>query len=105
MNLGVYMLENQMLDWNKESLHKLRLRLGWSRSDLARRLHCSSVDIEALETGHRSIEGALKGELEILLRQAEACCDEVMYTPAAEAELDKKALEQIDFSRVKADLE
>nr|BFD58567.1 hypothetical protein CKG001_06740 [Bdellovibrio sp. CKG001]BFD61995.1 hypothetical protein BdHM001_06760 [Bdellovibrio sp. HM001]BFD65834.1 hypothetical protein HAGR004_08560 [Bdellovibrio sp. HAGR004] len=99
------MLENQMLDWTKESLHTLRLRLGWSRSDLARRLNCSSLDVEALEAGHRSIEGALKGQLEILLRQAEACCDEVMYTPAAEAELDKKALEQIDFSRVKADLE
>lgn len=99
------MLENQKLDWNKESLHNLRLRLGWSRSDLARRLHCSSEDIEALEAGHRLIDGMLKGELEILRRQAEACCDEVMYTPAAEAELDKKALEQIDFSRVKADLE
>ncbi|WP_347356970.1 helix-turn-helix transcriptional regulator [Bdellovibrio sp.] len=98
------MLENQKLDWNKESVHDLRLRLGWSRSDLARRLRCSSEDIEALETGRRSVEGSLKGELEIILRQAEACCDEVMYTPAAEAELDKKALEQIDFSRVKADL-
>ncbi|UXR64701.1 XRE family transcriptional regulator [Bdellovibrio bacteriovorus] len=99
------MLENQNLDWNKESLHDLRLRLGWSRSDLARRLHCSSEDVEALETGHRSIEGALKGQLEILRRQAEACCDEVMCMPAAEAELDKTALEQIDFARVKADLE
>ena len=98
-------LENQMLDWNKESLRDLRLRLGWSRSDLARRLHCSSEEIESLEEGRSLVAGALKGELEIIRRQAEACSDEVMFMPAAEAQLDKTALEQIDFSRVKADLE
>lgn len=96
---------NQQLDWNKDSLHGLRLRLGWSRSDLARRLHCSVEDIEAWEEGRREVEPSFRGDLEIILRQAEVCSDEVKYTPAAENELDKKALEQIDFSRVKAELE
>lgn len=100
------MLDNnqQQLDWNKESLRDLRLRLGWSRSDLARRLHCSVGDIEAWEEGRRTVESAICGDLEIILRQAEACSDEVKYTPAAENELDKNALEQIDFTRVKAEL-
>lgn len=105
MNLGVYMLDNKIVEWNRESLRSLRLRLGWSRSDLARRLHCSSEDIEAWEEGRRPVDASFNGDLEIVLRQAEVCCDEVKYAPAAEAELDKSALEQIDFARVKADLE
>ncbi|MEN0060230.1 MAG: helix-turn-helix transcriptional regulator [Bdellovibrio sp.] len=99
------MLENASLTWNKEDLRSLRLRMGWSRSDLARRLHCSPEQVEQWEEGHLSIERVQKSELEILLRQAEACCDEVKYTPSAERECEKKALEQIDFSRVKAEFE
>lgn len=99
------MIENHSLDWNKEALRALRLRLGWSKSDLARRLHCSSEDIDSWEEGLSKIEAAIKNELELILRQAEACCDEVKYTPAAENECDKNALEQIEFSRVKLDLE
>lgn len=99
------MIDNQSLDWNKESLRELRLRMGWSRSDLARRLNCTTEKIEALEEGRTAVDGPLKGELELLHHQAEACCDEVRYTPVAENELEKAALEQIDFSRLKAELE
>lgn len=100
------MLENYSLEWNRESLRALRLRLGWSRSDMARRLQCDLTDIEAWEEeSHVEFEVRVKGELELLYRQAEECSDEVRYTPACENECDKKALDQVDFSRVKADLE
>lgn len=99
------MIDNHSLDWNKEALRALRLRMGWSKSDLARRLHCSSEEVDSWEEGLSSIEAGIKNELEIILRQAEACCDEVKYTPVAENECNKNALAQIDFSRVKADLE
>ncbi len=99
------MVDNHTLDWNKESLRTLRLRLGWSRSDLAHHLHCSSEEIESWEEGNCHIEVSVKNELELILRQAEACCDEVKYAPFAEHQCDKNALEQIDFSRVKEDLE
>ena len=98
------MLENNSTEWTKESIRSLRLRLGWSRSDLARRLKCSTEQIEKWEDGHH-LEVTFRGELEIILRQAEACCDEVKYTPACENELDRSALEQVEFSRVKEDLE
>lgn len=99
------MMENHTLIWNKESLRALRLRMGWSKSDLARRLHCSSDDIDSWEGGNRHIELSVKAELELLLRQAEACCDEVQFTPAAENQCTKNALEQIDFTQVKANLD
>ncbi|NUN04741.1 MAG: helix-turn-helix transcriptional regulator [Bdellovibrio sp.] len=99
------MVESYSLDWNKETLRDLRLRLGWSRSELARKLHCAPEEIESWEDGTGLIALAMKGELEIILRQAEACSEEVQFTPAAENECAKNALEQINFSRVKADLE
>lgn len=99
------MVDNHSIEWDAEALRTLRLRMGWSRSDLARRLHCSSDEVESWEEGIVQVEAALKGELEILLHQAEACCDEVKIMPVAENECDKNALDQIEFSRVKADLE
>lgn len=99
------MVESYSLDWNKETLRDLRLRLGWSRSELARKLQCAPEEIESWEEGTGLIAISMKSELEIMLRQAEACSQEVQFTPAAENECAKNALEQIHFSRVKADLE
>lgn len=99
------MIDNHSIEWNKETLRELRLRLGWCKSDLARRLQCTAEDVESWEEGLRQIDAAILGSLEIILRQAEALSDEVKYAPAAENECDKNALEQIEFSRVKADLE
>lgn len=93
------------LRWNKQNVRSLRLRLGWSRSELAHRLHCSPAEVEGWEEGGKKIDNARISDLELILRQAEACSDEVHYTPAAENQCDKRALGQIDFSRVKADID
>lgn len=95
----------ESINWNKETLHSLRLRLGWSRCDLARHLQCSFEEIEMWEEGLCDIHAAFIGHLELILRQAQACCDEVHLTPVAEKECENKALEQINFSRVKEDFE
>ena len=98
------MLGSESFEWNRESLRSLRLRLGWSKSDLARRLGCCSQDIDEWEAG-RSMDSDTRSNLEMLYLQAETVCDDVKYMPAAENECDRKALDQIEFSRVKADLE
>jgi Predicted transcriptional regulators len=98
------MFGSEFFEWNRESLRSLRLRLGWSKSDLARRLGCSSQDIDEWEMG-RSMDSTTRSNLEMIYLQAETVCDDVKCTPAAENECDRKALDQIDFSRVKADLE
>ena len=93
------------LEWNKDSLRALRLKLGWSKSDLARRLKCSVDEVDSWEDGSGFLEIQVKCELEIMFRQCQECSDEVKFTPASELALDKNALEQIDFSRVKEDFE
>lgn len=97
--------KNYSLEWNKQSVRALRLRLGWSKSDMARRLKCTLTDIEAFEDGQGLLQTQIKGELEIIYHQCQESADEVKYTAACELALDKNALEQIEFSRVKADLE
>lgn len=102
---GEFMLSNDSFEWNRESLRSLRLRLGWSKSDLARRLGCSAIEVEAWEDGTTSIEAVFRSQLEIIYFQAESCSNEVKLGPSAENECDRNSLSQVDFSRVKADLE
>lgn len=99
------MIDNYSLEWNRESLRALRLRLGWSKSDMARRLKCTLTEVDSWEDGSQAVEIQMKGELEIMYRQCQECSDEVKYSPVSEMALDKNALEQIEFARVKADLE
>ncbi len=99
------MLTQNSPEWTKESIRSLRLRLGWSRSDLARRMKCSTEEIDLLEEGAKSANTKERGELELILHQAESCSDEVKYAPACEDELNRSALSQIDFTQVKSNLE
>lgn len=93
------------LEWNRKSIRSLRLRLGWTQADLARRLQCSSYEINEWENGSTVVDGHFRGKLEIIFRQAETCCDEVQNTPRAEVELSKNFLEQIRFSNLKDQIE
>jgi predicted transcriptional regulator len=99
------MIENQNSEWTKENLRSLRLRLGWTKSDLARRLGCSQDIVASMEDGSLEIDLSAQGDLQVILRHAETCSDEVKHTPACENEMDRSALEQVEFSRVKEDLE
>lgn len=99
------MQDNQSLDWNKDKLRSVRMSLGWSRSDMARRLHCLCSDIESWEEGTSAVDANIQSDLEMILSQANFCTEEVRCSPVAEIELSKNSLNQIEFSRVKADLE
>jgi transcriptional regulator with XRE-family HTH domain len=98
------MFETTTQTWNPEHIVTLRRRLGWSKSDLARRLHCETTEVEAWEQGS-PVTTAVQGLLEVISRQADACFDEVKYSPVAECELDKTSLSQIDFSKFKEEFE
>ncbi len=99
------MVDSNSLGWDKDSLRSLRLRLGWSKSDLARRLKCSIEQIDNWEEGSQSIDSATKGELEIICRLCEEMSDELRVSPMSEVLLEQKALDQINFSQLKLDLE
>lgn len=83
------------LIWNKETVRILRRRLGWSHSDLARRLQCPSNFIEEVEAGVGELTVEYCQILELISHQAEECCDQVQNTARAEKILDQDTLGQI----------
>ncbi len=91
--------------WNKDTIKSLRLRLGWSQGDLARRLSCSSTEVEKWENGSKIPAMNFLNELFLVEKQAEACSYEVHALPLAETLCDQKALGQIEFSEIKEDIE
>lgn len=92
-------------EWSKEAIKALRLRLGWSQADLARRLNCASTEVEQWEFGILAPSAALLNELFLIAKQAEACSLEVHASPIAETLCDQQALGQIEFSEIKEDIE
>lgn len=88
------------MDWNKETIRTLRLRLGWSQSDLARRLRCEIQFIESWEAGDEEPTKDHLQDLELILHQAEACSSEVYQTPLAEKKLDQDSLIQVNIKEL-----
>ncbi|HRO67152.1 MAG TPA: helix-turn-helix transcriptional regulator [Pseudobdellovibrionaceae bacterium] len=83
-------------------LRKLRCRMGWTSSDLARHLKVKSTEVEAWEKqGSSPKDPEIISRIKFLLRQADMCSDEVKTGPIAENFLDEKALGQVDSDRVK----
>ena len=68
--------DSQKHDWNQAEIRSLRLRLGWSQAEFARRLSLDPADVEFMETGVLAPNPGLRGELEIIMRQAEESCEE-----------------------------
>lgn len=63
-------------DWSQERIRSLRLRLGWSQAEFARRLSLDPADVEFMEKGVLLPNSGLRGELEIIMRQVEENCEE-----------------------------
>lgn len=80
------------------NIKSLRLRLGWTQSDLSRRLGCTVKDVESWETGQITPDIFVSSEIERLLSQADACAFELQSITRAENICDKKSLGQVDLS-------
>jgi transcriptional regulator with XRE-family HTH domain len=90
------------MNWDGERIRVLRLRLGFSPSDLARRLQCECTDIRSWEIGLVHPPDFQLHQLDLLSLQAEICADEVAANPLAEQILDKDKTGQVDLAHVKA---
>lgn len=91
--------------WNKDAIRSLRLRLGWSQGDLARRLSCASTEVELWENGSNTPALNFLNELFLIAKLADACREEVQASPLAETLCDQQALGQIEFSEIKEEIE
>lgn len=91
--------------WNKDAIKALRLRLGWSQADMARRLSCTSTEVELWENGSNAPAMNFQNELFLVAKLADACSHEVHASPLAETLCDQQALGQIEFSEIKEEIE
>ena len=87
--------------WMQKQIRTLRLRLGWTQSDLARRLECDAQLVESLEAGQENAAVDLVHKLELIAHQADLCGDEIQCMPAAETFCDQEHLGQVSLNKVR----
>lgn len=90
------------MSWESIEIRHLRLRLGWSRSDLARRLATDSQVIADWEEGRSLPEVKLVHLLDLLAKQAEVSAEDVSFVPVAEHFLDEAELDQCERGKLKS---
>lgn len=83
------------MTWGKEEIRHLRLRMGWSQSDLARRLSCEPKIIESIEKGQFECPTSLRNELHMIERQAEECSDELQIQCVLESKFETEKVDQV----------
>lgn len=84
------------MEWDANKLRDLRLRMGWSPADLARRLHMDSLKIQQIEAGLEEIEYSVVSSLDLIFKQAEASADEKSCESLAEIVFIEDEVTQID---------
>lgn len=75
--------------------------MGWSRSDLARRLHVESQKIGQLEMDLERTPEELTHELDLLFKQAENSAETIFCGTLAEIVFEEDEVLQVDTSSVR----
>lgn len=88
--------------WDGDKIRDLRLRMGWSQSDLARRLHVDSSVVSQLEMELEHPAQEVSQNLDLLFRQAEASADFVSCGSLAEIVFEESDAPQIDTSSIRS---
>ncbi len=92
------------MTWNAEKIKTLRCRLGFTQSELARKLHCESDLINTWESAQKNeLQGiALHMDTLILLeKQAESAADQIFHSPLAETILEETHESQVHVEAVR----
>ncbi|MEY4615915.1 MAG: hypothetical protein RJB66_875 [Pseudomonadota bacterium] len=83
------------MEWTKERVRELRLRMGWSQSDLARHLQVEVESVTKLENGGSSNFDGIKSQLTLFWRRAESLSEEVQISALAEKMIEDQNLNQL----------
>lgn len=83
-------------NWSAESIKHLRLRLGYSRSDLSRRLAVSLAEVISWEGGNLIPPPAVSRLLDVLLRHCDESTSELCLLPRADIIMDNSKLTQLE---------
>jgi transcriptional regulator with XRE-family HTH domain len=90
------LIESIPMDWDGSKIRDLRLRMGWSSSDLARRLQMDSQKVQQIEAGLDLIESEVIDSLDLIFKQAEASANERSCDSLAEIVFVEDEVSQID---------
>jgi DNA-binding XRE family transcriptional regulator len=85
------------IDNFKTEIHVMRLRLGWTQHDLARRLDISSEIVMLWEKGLEVPQNGHLRSLDLLIKHADLFSDEIHAIPFLEEEMERDSLEQIEL--------
>lgn len=83
------------MEWNKERIRELRLRMGWSHADLARHLQVEVSTLTKIEDGNNVDFDFLGSRLTLFWQQAESISNEVQYSALAEKFIEDNNLTQL----------
>ncbi len=89
------------ISWDAEKIRGLRLRMGWSQSDLARRLEIDCQMIGQWEMGLEEIQEEMTQVLELLHRQADFSADQICCESLAEILFDELESPQVDSTSIR----
>jgi ribosome-binding protein aMBF1 (putative translation factor) len=82
--------------WNSDKIKNLRLRMGWSQSDLARHLACDPDQVRFLEGSLLAVKSSnLQDQLELLEKMADSQAQTVLQGALAEMVMDENHADQI----------
>ncbi|MEZ4872162.1 MAG: hypothetical protein R2827_07935 [Bdellovibrionales bacterium] len=88
-----------MTTWTGPLVRHLRLRLGWSQSELGRRLGLSLQAMMALEKSLDCVDQELFHQLDYLKDQTDSYSERHRQRPQLEKHLKEKNLSQVDTGR------
>ena len=88
------------MSWSAAKIRKLRLCLGWSRNDLARRMNCEVNEIESWETEVDFPSFEQSRHLDLIERHRDLAQKTVAEDPKVESFLEETQHEQVEYDEV-----
>lgn len=85
------------MEWDSHNIRSLRRRLGWSQSDLARRLQIESASVQTWESGEAKPLRSQVQILEMLFNQAELTSLEIAQSTQVELTMNQRELESLSI--------
>ncbi len=90
------------MEWDSLKIRSLRRRLGWSQSDLARRLHIESLAVQSWEEGQAQPPRSIAQSLELLLHQADLSSLEISQSTQVELTMSERELESLNLQSLES---
>lgn len=85
-----------------KSIKKLRCRMGWSQSELARHLGTLCSDVQAWEQGEKTPDSQMISQLEMIFMQSEVSSLEIADSPQIETLMESTAQTSLRRDQLKS---